>query len=67
MRAQSDVGRNTLSGGQGGNTLQAEGTAGEGTVGAGGARSAFGEPQLFRYDRCPSVRDDTAGGKSEKA
>lgn len=62
MRAQSDFSRNTLSGGQGGNTLQAEGTAG-----AGGARSALGEPQLFRYDRCPSVRDDTAGGKSEKA
>lgn len=46
-----------------GPTLQAEGTAGEGTAGAGGARTAFGDPQLFR---CPSVRDDTAGGKSEK-
>lgn len=64
MKARSDFSRNTLSGGQGGDTLQAEGTAGEGTAGTGVARSVFGEPHLFRYDRCPSVRDDTAGAKS---
>ena len=47
--------------GQGGDTLQAEGIAE-----ACGARCAFGDHSYSDMANVPSVRNDTAGGKSEK-